>query len=114
MSMSVGIYSTIGPRQLTKRLNIRPPHDPGRRSRKGAMMTSQSVALPSEPFGVTSDGRAATLFTLENPNLRVQITDFGGRMVRIQAPDRNGRRGDVLLGFGDVGTYIRAGGAFGA
>jgi aldose 1-epimerase len=44
----------------------------------------------------------------------VHITDFGGRMVRIETPDRHGHQGDVLLGFDNVRTYITAGGAFGA
>jgi aldose 1-epimerase len=71
-------------------------------------------ALPSEPFGHTTDGRAATLYTLQNDRLRVQITDFGGRMVRILAPDRHGRQGDVLLGFDTVQAYLTNGGGFGA
>ena len=71
-------------------------------------------ALQAEPFGATPDGRAAQLYTLENGVLRVCICDFGGRMVRIEAPDRHGRRDDVLLGFDDVRTYATAGGAFGA
>jgi aldose 1-epimerase len=73
-----------------------------------------SPALQPEPFGATPDGRAARLYTLENGVLRVGISDFGGRMVRIEAPDRNGQRADVLLGFDDVRTYATAGGAFGA
>ena len=35
-------------------------------------------------------------------------------MVSIEAPDRLGRRGDVLLGFDDAAAYMKAGGAFGA
>lgn len=71
-------------------------------------------ALPSAPFGTTSDGRPATVYTLENPRLRVRICDYGGRMVSIAAPDRDGRQGDVLLGFSDVSAYVANGGAFGA
>jgi aldose 1-epimerase len=71
-------------------------------------------ALRPEAFGQTPDRRAARLYTLENSVLRVAITDFGGRMVRIEAPDRHGRREDVLLGFDCVGAYAEAGGAFGA
>jgi aldose 1-epimerase len=74
----------------------------------------RSAALHAEPFGATSDGRAARLYTLENSVLRVGICDFGGRMVRIEAPDRHGQRADVLLGFDNVRTYATAGGAFGA
>lgn len=72
------------------------------------------VNLPFESFGQTPDGQAATLYTLENSQLRVCITNFGGRMVRIEAPDRHGHRIDVLLGFDNVQTYMTAGGAFGA
>jgi aldose 1-epimerase len=77
-------------------------------------MTTHPQPLPSEPFGQISDGRAATLYTLQNARLRVQITDFGGRMVRIRAPDRHGQQGDVLLGFDTVEAYRANGGAFGA
>ena len=70
--------------------------------------------MKTEPFGQTPDGRAASLYTLANARMRVRIADFGGRMVSIEAPDRTGRRGEVLLGFGDVATFLEAGGAFGA
>jgi aldose 1-epimerase len=43
----------------------------------------------------------------------VRITDFGGRMVSIEAPDRNGHRDHVLLGFADVAAYSDYGGSFG-
>jgi aldose 1-epimerase len=72
-----------------------------------------TIPLPSEPFGQLPDGRAAALFTLENDHLRVRITDFGGRMVSIEAPDRDGRRDHVLLGFADVTAYSDYGGSFG-
>jgi aldose 1-epimerase len=69
--------------------------------------------LPSSPFGHLPDGRAASLFTLENHQLRVCITDFGGRMVSIEAPDRAGHRDHVLLGFENVAAYNDYGGSFG-
>ena len=77
-------------------------------------MTRETAPLPSEPFGHTPDGQAARVYTLENSQLRVRITDYGGRMVSIEAPDRFGHRGDVLLGFEDAAAYVKAGGAFGA
>jgi aldose 1-epimerase len=77
-------------------------------------MTTPTASLPPAAFGQTSDGGAATLYTLQNTRLRLQITDFGGRMVRIQAPDRRGQQGDVLLGFDTVQAYQTNGGAFGA
>lgn len=76
-----------------------------------AIMRSE---LTSESFGRTPDGRSATLHTLQTAELRVRITDYGGRIVSIETPDRHGRAGEVLLGFDDVAAYARAGGAFGA
>lgn len=70
--------------------------------------------LSSESFGATADGRCATLHTLASTKLQVQITDYGGRIVSIRAPDRAGRAGEVLLGFDGVARYATAGGAFGA
>ena len=61
--------------------------------------------LAAAPFGRLPDGRAASLHTLENGRLRVRITDFGARMVSIEAPDRDGRSGHVLLGLDDAASY---------
>jgi aldose 1-epimerase len=69
--------------------------------------------LPSEPFGQMPDGRDTTLYTLENDHLRVRITDFGGRMVSIEAPDGRGQREHVLLGFDNLAAYRANGGSFG-
>ncbi len=59
-----------------------------------------------QPFGRTSDGAIARLFTLANGRgFRVDVTDFGGAIVRIVAPDRDGRLEDVVLGFDSVEGY---------
>jgi aldose 1-epimerase len=71
-------------------------------------------SLSFEPFGSLPDGTAARLYTLQNDTLRVRISDFGGRMVSIEAPDRHGKRDHVLLGFDTVAAYRANGGAFGA
>jgi aldose 1-epimerase len=67
-----------------------------------------------EPFGRTPDGAASSVYTLSAGALRARITDFGGRMVSIEAPDRAGKSGHVLLGFRSAEEYARAGGSFGA
>ncbi len=57
-------------------------------------------------FGTTRAGIPAHLYRLENPNgFRAEITDFGGTLVRLLAPDRNGRLADVVLGFDSVERY---------
>lgn len=70
--------------------------------------------LDPQPFGATAQGHPPTLYTLQNEHLRVQVMDYGARMVSIESEDRSGRRGEVLLGFADVQSYVSAGGSFGA
>jgi len=74
----------------------------------------KSIKITSGPFGQLPDGRAAQVFTLANDTLRVQVTNYGARLVSIETPDRHGRMGHVLLGFDDVAEYDAAGGSFGA
>ncbi len=72
------------------------------------------MTLPCEPFGRMPDGQDTFVYTLCNDHLRVRITDFGGRMVSIEAPDRSGRQDHVLLGFNSLDAYRTNGGSFGA
>jgi aldose 1-epimerase len=59
-----------------------------------------------KPFGTTKFGEKATLYTLKSPDgLTLEITDFGGRLVRCWAPDREGKLADVTLGWNTVGEY---------
>jgi aldose 1-epimerase len=69
---------------------------------------------PSQPFGRLADGRAARLYTLAEPDFRVEISDFGGTIVRLIAPDRVGRLADVTLGFDSVAPYATQSPYFGA
>jgi aldose 1-epimerase len=68
-----------------------------------------------QSFGRTPGGATARLFTLANDRgFRVDITDFGGAIVRVFAPDRAGRLDDVVLGFDSVAGYAEHTSYFGA
>jgi len=57
-------------------------------------------------FGQTPDGRAASLYALQNRRgFRAEIADYGGLVVRLLAPDRRGELSDVVLGFETVAEY---------
>ena len=46
------------------------------------------------------------VFTLKNAQgAEVQITNFGARVISIKVPDRDGRLGDVVLGFDALASY---------
>lgn len=52
------------------------------------------------------DGKKTDLFVLKNKNnMEVCITNFGGRVVSIVVPDKDGNNQDVVLGFDSVMDY---------
>ena len=69
----------------------------------------------SRPWGTLTSGETATLYTLVNDNgMTVEITDFGGTIVSIKTPDRNGKLTDVNLGYDSLSDYEHADGYLGA
>jgi aldose 1-epimerase len=54
------------------------------------------------------DGQAVSLYTLTNEHgFEVAITSFGGAVVSLKAPDRDGQFGDVVLGYETLEEYVR-------
>jgi aldose 1-epimerase len=73
------------------------------------------AGITRSDFGKTQDGAAAHLFTLTNKNgLVVKITDYGGIVTEIQAPDRDGKLDNVVLGFDSLDNYLAGHPFFGA
>jgi aldose 1-epimerase len=73
---------------------------------------TKSTAMPtSASFGKTPDGTEVQLFTLTNKQgAKATITTYGGTLVSLMVPDKDGKMGDVVLGFDNVDGY--AGPAF--
>ena len=68
-----------------------------------------------QSFGKLPDGREAWLYTLGNASgFQVEITNYGGAIVRVLAPDRTGQLADVALGFDSVAPYVKDSPHFGA
>lgn len=66
-------------------------------------------------FGHTQDGTPVQLYTLRNRGgLEARISDYGGIIVSLKVPDRNGHIDDVLLGFDDIDGYLTRSPYFGA
>jgi len=66
---------------------------------------------PARPFGTDKFQEAASLYTLKDKggDLVLEVSDFGGRLVRCWAPDRNRKLGDVTLGWNSVEEYEKYG-----
>jgi aldose 1-epimerase len=60
-----------------------------------------------KPFGKTPDGQAVDLYVLTNrEGMEVAISSFGGAVVSLKAPDRNGKFADVVLGYDTLDGYV--------
>ena len=59
------------------------------------------------PFGRSPDGTAVDLYRLTNRHgLRSAITNYGGIVVSLLVPDRDGKLGDIVLGYDTLAEYM--------
>lgn len=66
-------------------------------------------------FQTEVNGKKTDLFVLRNANnMEVCVTNFGGRIVSVMVPDRDGIMRDVVLGFDSIRDYITIPSDFGA
>lgn len=69
--------------------------------------TTALCTMTKKTFGMVT-GREVDLYTLQNSNgYEVRITNFGGTITSLKAPDRQGRTADIVLGFDALETYVK-------
>jgi len=62
--------------------------------------------MQKKSFGKTEDGQPVDLYILTNKNgMESTITNYGGTVVSLIVPDRNGKRDDVVLGYDNLAGY---------
>ena len=72
----------------------------------------ECVLLDPENFNKVIDGKQVGLYLLKNGNLTAAITNYGCRIVSLCAPDKNGQKADVVLGFKSIDDYLKATGVY--
>ena len=84
----------------------------------GGKNTTESLTasgLKGSDFQTEVEGKKTDLFVLKNKNnMEVCITNFGGRIVSVMVPDKDGNMKDVVLGFDSIQDYIKYPSDFGA
>ena len=71
---------------------------------KGPQLTVSG--LDPAKFDTTIQGKPVKLYTLKNANgMEVCITNYGGRVVSLCVPDKDGKPTDVVLGFDNIAQY---------
>lgn len=72
----------------------------------------ECAQLIPENFNKIIDGKQVGLYFLKNGNLTASITNYGGRIVSLCAPDKNGQNADLVLGFKSIDDYLKATGVY--
>ncbi|MDH4043720.1 MAG: galactose mutarotase [Gemmatimonadota bacterium] len=72
-------------------------------------------SVTSAPFGRLPSGAPVEAYTLTNPQgIEVRAITYGGIIVSLRTPDRDGRFGDIVLGYDSLAGYLAASPYFGA
>ena len=73
-----------------------------------AMTTALTAhgAVTKAAFGSTPDGKAVEVYTLKSDAVEARIMTYGARIISIKTADKDGKVGDVVLGYDDLAGYI--------
>ena len=73
-------------------------------------MQKNNLKIPERTaFQDTIDGKQTDLYVLKNSKgMTAAVTNYGGRLVGLWVPDKNGNMVDVVVGFGSVQDYIKS------
>src|SRR5712664_145138 len=90
----------------------------------GALLMTTLAPIGAKPqpgtttkksFGKTPDGQPVDLYVLTNKSgAEASITNYGGAVVSLKVPDRNGKLADVVLGYDTADGYVNDKSYFGA
>ena len=70
---------------------------------------SLPVMADENKFKQELDGKSVELFTLKNNNgVVIQITNFGGRITHLWAPDKKGNFADIVIGYNSLEEYLNS------
>jgi len=67
---------------------------------------SAVTLFPASDFETEVDGKKVSLYTLKAGDLVMQVTNFGGRVVSLWAPDKDGNYDDIVLGYNNIDSYV--------
>jgi len=75
-------------------------------AQSGGPLSGGRPAVAIEPFGDTPEG-PASLYRLDaGGRCRLAVTEFGAALVSLEAPDRDGRLANVVLGYDNAAGYV--------
>ncbi len=87
----------------------------GKKGDKSTEQKNPKCKVEKSFFGNMPEGDSVMLYTLKNEkDYVVKITNFGGIITEINTPDKNGKSGNIVLGFDNLDQYLAGHPNFGA
>src|SRR6516225_453515 len=74
-----------------------------------AMTAMSYAANVSKQLAGTVDGQPIDLYKLQDGKITVRILNYGGIVMSLEAPDRNGEPANIVLGFDGLDGYVQTG-----
>jgi aldose 1-epimerase len=72
-----------------------------------SLASASAAPVASSVWGKTAQGEEVRLFVLKNAGgMELRLTNYGGIIVSLTAPDRAGKFADVVLGFDSLAPYL--------
>ncbi|RXG18320.1 aldose 1-epimerase [Leeuwenhoekiella aestuarii] len=68
----------------------------------------QEMTLNEQAFKSSIAGKKTALYWIKNEHIEVAFTNYGGRIVGLWVPDKNGKMTDVVVGMGSVQDFANA------
>lgn len=69
-------------------------------------------ALKANNFEKIVNGKPTKLYFLQSSDITMAVTNYGGRIVSLYVPGKNGEMADIVLGFKSIDDYLNANEAF--
>lgn len=84
-------------------------------NKKSGTTADSTTFISSRSFGKMKDGKEVLLYTLKNKNgIEMGVINYGGIIVSLKVPDKNGLIEDITLGFDSLSPYLEDDPFFGA
>jgi aldose 1-epimerase len=88
---------------------------PGAAGSKDKAGGKMKASVDKKAFGKTSDGTGVDLYVLTNTQgMKAKVMTYGAILTELDVPDKNGKLGDVVLGFSNLKGYLEGHPYFGA
>lgn len=66
---------------------------------------TQKTQVTKAPFGTDTEGTPVEIYTLDDGTIQARIMTYGGVIVSLKTPDRNGKMADIVNGLDSLGGY---------